>query len=588
MIKRILGVCVFAFLPLFSFGQDERPVNAGYSYNVEADPESASANVLQLLEKLPNVMVTATDEISIAGCSGIVLYVDGIQQTLMYPGSYLKSLPANRVRSIEIRTLPRVSDQLPGDNGIISITTKKQESNGISATVTAQGSTASTVGSGLLLNMKHKKFFLDGGYSFRYQDEYGTTWSDVHTPTIEQWDRHIKTHNTSLHTGLELTEKDVVGVVFTSIMSNWDGIFDIYTPPYRQNQPAYNIAAYYKHNFSKGATLKLTYSNGQSKNEIHNDFENRLRSNDWRIDVSIPTSKTGQVEFGGNYYTKETDYHSRYNDMSEWDNEYKRWSIYGQYVWKLPTLQFHAGLLGSDYTLNDESDEPFRLSPYLGMGWDIDEHNQLDFQYTYQQTNFADHIYQKKIHKAEINYRHTRSKWNFMADLNYKYSGECSAYVLFENPEPRYDWFGDAGLQQLFLSLSARYALSKRVSLYGSGMLAFQHLTPRPQEPSDMIYGKLTAGSDIFLPSDFCLAINGGYYFPEDDGRDIQMPNYFYRLNLSKEFGNKRWKASLYATDFFGKKKLESTFRDYFTPRVTSERTFPTNEFGISLSYRFL
>lgn len=270
-------------------------------------------------------------------------------------------------------------------------------------------------------------------------------------------------------------------------------------------------------------------------------------------------------------------------------NKSNSWTVYTQYTIRFAKLQLNVGLLGNN---SDDEGRSFCLSPYTTLNWDINDKQSISFQYnlqriqpTYMNSSLIDH---KPLHKVDVNYHYTYRKLQLMADANYSLSPSCrlpAFYGVYYSVDERMKF------QQILLSLYARYALAPSVSVYGGGMFTRQRIdydNARNEKSQNANCGQLSAGSDIHFTPSFCLAINGGYYFPQKTENISGTQNYFYRANLSKEFANKRWKAAIYANDFFGKKKIKSYYKDIYSPQTVMRYTLPTNEFGVSLTYRIL
>ncbi len=596
MTKLLLSICLFLLFSVYSFGQNETLPQSGdrFTYDVTADPESASANLLQILQKLPFVNVDAGNIISIPGCTQVVLYINGIPQTGISNSLYLQTLPASRVERVEIYTQPKASKQLTNDAGLINVITKKQEGEGTSLFASAHGATSSAAGADVLLTTRHKKFFLDGGYAFGYRDKYEYTFKDTYISPTEYGSTHIKQHNISLHTGLELTDRDVVGataVVLSNEQNNYNNDPHLPTIESKYSRPAYNLATYYKHSFAQGASLKLTYeyNNNKSDNETGSFvFNTRNHANNIQTDLSILIGSAGAFDAGGRYsaYRSKT-YSKNPYEQNEYSTNINTWTVYAQYTHKWSQLQMALGVLGWD---SDEEDHSFRINPYASLLWNIDAKQNISFQYSVQRVfptfpeGSSDQYGYRPLHKLDVNYHYTHGKLQLTGDANYKLSPN---YLTSSFPyyTPIYD---DSRFQQFLLSFYARYALSTSVSVYGGGLFAYQHYKyGDEQDKQHATLGQLSAGSDIYFTPDFCLTINGGYNFPRKIEDSKEKQNYFYRMNLSKEFV-KRWKVALYANDFFGEKKLKNYYADKYTPRTNFRYTYPTNEFGISLTYRIL
>lgn len=147
--------------------------------NVENSILASGANALEVLERAPGIIVSATDAIAIRGKAGVVFMIDGKVTPLSGPelANYLRSLPAGAIDRIEIITNPSAKYDAAGNAGIIDIRLKKDSRMGTNGTVLAnyrQGVYANA-GAGLSLNHRTKKLNFYGGYNYNT----GTRFNDL-------------------------------------------------------------------------------------------------------------------------------------------------------------------------------------------------------------------------------------------------------------------------------------------------------------------------------------------------------------------------------------------------------------------------
>lgn len=92
------------------------------TYSVEDDVDSRSMSVLDMLRKVPMVMVDGQDNISISGQSSFKVYVDGKPNMMLSanPSQILKAMPASMVKSIEVVTSPGAKYDAEGAGGILN------------------------------------------------------------------------------------------------------------------------------------------------------------------------------------------------------------------------------------------------------------------------------------------------------------------------------------------------------------------------------------------------------------------------------------------------------------------------------------
>jgi hypothetical protein len=103
------------------------------TYNVERDPQSLTANVLDILQKVPMLSVDGLGNIKFQGENNYRIFLDNKPSNLLVrnPSDVLRSIPASTIKSIEVITSPPIKYLSEGITGIININTKKKLENGI-------------------------------------------------------------------------------------------------------------------------------------------------------------------------------------------------------------------------------------------------------------------------------------------------------------------------------------------------------------------------------------------------------------------------------------------------------------------------
>ena len=95
------------------------------TYKVEADPDSKSGSVLDMLRKVPMVTVDGQDNITVNGSSNFKVYVDGKPNQMLSsnPSQILKAMPASAVKDIEVITNPGARYDAEGTGGVLNLIT---------------------------------------------------------------------------------------------------------------------------------------------------------------------------------------------------------------------------------------------------------------------------------------------------------------------------------------------------------------------------------------------------------------------------------------------------------------------------------
>ena len=169
--KDLAEVTVTAMKPLVKVDLDK------ISYDMKSDPESLSANTLDMLRKVPLVTVDADDKIQLKGSTNFKIYVNGKASGMMTnnPSQVLKSIPASSIKSIEVITDPGAKYDAEGVGGIINIV-MDHSLNGLTGSVRGAVNTKGGYSGGLYLSTKKGKFGLTTNLNYNSQSETGQTY----------------------------------------------------------------------------------------------------------------------------------------------------------------------------------------------------------------------------------------------------------------------------------------------------------------------------------------------------------------------------------------------------------------------------
>ena len=142
--RQLKGVEVVAQKPLVKMETDKM------AYDVQADNDSKASTVLDMLRKVPMVIVDGQDNITVNGQSSFKVYVDG-KPSVMFssnPSQVFKAMPASMVKSIEVITNPGAKYDAEGVGGVLNIvmnasSNSKMNKNGYNGNVSL---TAAAIG----------------------------------------------------------------------------------------------------------------------------------------------------------------------------------------------------------------------------------------------------------------------------------------------------------------------------------------------------------------------------------------------------------------------------------------------------------
>lgn len=165
--RMLKGVEVVAKKPLVKMEIDK------LSYDIEADPDSKTNTIIEMLRKIPLVTVDGENNIRVNGSSSFKIYVNGKPNTMMSnnPKDVLKSMPASAIKKIEVITSPGAKYDAEGTAGVLNIVTLKNTGmEGYNATISPKVDNRG-YGLGLYGITKIGKFTMSLNYGYEYGKE---------------------------------------------------------------------------------------------------------------------------------------------------------------------------------------------------------------------------------------------------------------------------------------------------------------------------------------------------------------------------------------------------------------------------------
>ncbi|UOQ96331.1 TonB-dependent receptor [Hymenobacter sp. 5317J-9] len=138
--------------------------------NVEGSTLAAGNTSLDVLRRSPGVTVDGNDNLALRGRQGVLVVIDGKRQPMTGTelAEYLRALPAEQLKSIELITNPPAKYDAQGGAGIIAINLKKDQKLGTNGSVNltyGRGEYNRYTG-GLSLNHREKNLNLFGSYNY--------------------------------------------------------------------------------------------------------------------------------------------------------------------------------------------------------------------------------------------------------------------------------------------------------------------------------------------------------------------------------------------------------------------------------------
>lgn len=173
-------------------------------YDVQADEDSKTENVIDMLKKVPMVTIDGEDNILVKGNSNYKIYKNGHLDPSLSKNAkeILKAMPASAVKRIEVITEPGAREDAEGVNAILNIVmmdTKKMA--GMTGSVTGNYSTLKSPGLGAYLTTQLGKAIISVDYGYNYMSKKSTSNGGYIERTFVESGNTQKTNSNSANPG---------------------------------------------------------------------------------------------------------------------------------------------------------------------------------------------------------------------------------------------------------------------------------------------------------------------------------------------------------------------------------------------------
>ncbi|RAK70734.1 TonB-dependent receptor [Hymenobacter edaphi] len=321
--------------------------------NVENSPLSAGNTSLDVLRRSPGVTVDGSDNLALRGRQGLLVLIDGKRQPMTGTelADYLRNLPADQVKNIELITNPPAKYDAQGGAGIIAINLKKDQKLGTngSANLSYGYGRYGKFTSGLSLNHRRKNLNVFGTYTFAdrrnwnaltinrdfFVNQDGVRMLTGRSFLDNEGVGHGRSHNWKAGLDYYLSERTVLGVVANGLALQTDsrGSNDVvsYAPNGNVTEryqsvnlrdgdlPNYSLNANFRHTFQdslgqhelsadadyarydsrRGQQLDTRYTlPAETLDRLTSDQRNDLTIQSVKADYTRPLSKTSRLEAG--------------------------------------------------------------------------------------------------------------------------------------------------------------------------------------------------------------------------------------------------------------------------------------------------
>lgn len=381
-------------------------------YDVQADEESKTQTVMDMLRKVPMVTVDGEDNIQVKGNSNFKVYKNGRLDPSLTRNAkqMLKSMPASMVKRIEVITDPGAREDAEGVDAVLNIVMLDgSKLGGVTGAVNLYYNTLNHPNFYTSLTGQAGRLLLSGNYS------YGGM-SSKETENIQTMERTFLDTGNRLYSHTDSSNPGSIHTVDLSASYDIDSL-NLLSASLGGYFYDLNVQGDGQTSLSAPSGLPIySYSNrywmpGYSHLSWHGrmDFEHKTRRKGERLTLSYMLALTRQ----------HTDQEYVYSDMvgvpfnytSSLMTERERFTEHTlQADWLRPLGRGHRLELGAKYI--DRNNNSHSTQELSGPAWQTDK----QFDHT------------TRVMAAYADYTYSKDKWSARAGLRYEYSYMRGSY----------------------------------------------------------------------------------------------------------------------------------------------------------------
>lgn len=344
----LAGVEVVAQKPLVTTEIDR------LSYDIQADEESKTSNIFDMLRKVPMVTIDGEDNIKVNGSSSFKIYKNGRPNTSWSnnPKEVLKSIPASMIKRIEVITEPGAKYDAEGVAGILNIITDdKSVIDGVVGSISANTNTNEMHGANAFITTQVGKLTTSLNYNFStlgkantspyYNSEY--TYTESGNKLTSWGSNEIKKggiHFGSIEASYEIDTLNLITLSFGGYLFNTDMLGLGNVAMYDKNQ---NKLYSYK---SIDKTPKSQYFDFNGKL----DYQHLTHNKGEALTLSYLISTTNQERISESFYEDMVNFPLDYNSYKA-NNKLNFYEHTLQFDWTRPFAEKHKLETGLKYIL---------------------------------------------------------------------------------------------------------------------------------------------------------------------------------------------------------------------------------------------
>lgn len=190
-------------------------------FNVGKDLSSRGGSASDILSNVPSVGVDVEGNVSLRGSENVRILINGKESALVSDGgAFLRQLPSNMIKQIEVITNPSARYQADGETGIINIVLFDQKSSKIKGSLEASIGDPAHHGLSYIASWRNNKFGISTSYGLLYrkfkgggelkQDFFDPALADYASERDHQ--RGGLNHNAMLNLDYYLNESNTVSL----------------------------------------------------------------------------------------------------------------------------------------------------------------------------------------------------------------------------------------------------------------------------------------------------------------------------------------------------------------------------------------
>jgi iron complex outermembrane receptor protein len=332
-------------------------IPGGYKFNID-QVIGANGNIYDVLRNVPGITVDGSNTIKLQG-KGPTIMINGrkVNMTGNDLATYLKSVSATQVSTIEVNLNPSAKFDADGEGGILDIKLKQSTTKGFGGSISSSLSSLISNDNAANMKYKHDKWDLSANYAFTYREDVYRRKNDYQNLMLpdslynfrqEQVSNQYQQGN-SIKTGLayEIDSTSAISLNFFGAWFNSESPWDISSEVYNRtgifqtkylqtetNSIRNHFFIYdlnYKKTFSNKSNLNIgfNYSNyantaeqqfnrlfyDATSNPVPNNYDDNRLINTFRpyrlsasnVDYVVNLSQKTKLEIGSKLTTAQTE-----------------------------------------------------------------------------------------------------------------------------------------------------------------------------------------------------------------------------------------------------------------------------------------